>query len=140
MNNEITPKTFLDQAREFQAEIWENEEIRTILQGLGIMEKVDSMCAYVQQLSKDIPRTCIPKPTCPLYAVKDHEGDIVHTTVSTEPQDCIDDWMDTEACFRKLANVARHVKGLPLLHEQTWETYLAQGYSVVPVEIVEALE
>lgn len=137
MNEDIQPKSFLDQAREFQAEIWGNDELREILWGLGIMEKVDSMCAYVQQLDRNTPRTCIPKPTCPLYAVKDDEGDIVHTTISTEPQDCIDDWLETEACFRKLANVARSMKGLPILHEQAWETYLAQGYSVVRVELLE---
>lgn len=135
--NDITPKSFLDQAQEFQAEIWGNDQLRTQLQAMGIMDKVDSMCAYVQQLSKDIPRTAIPEPACPLYAVKDHEEHIVHTTVSTEPQDCIDDWMETEACFRQLANISRQMKGLPLLHEQAWETYEAQGYSVVRVEIVE---
>lgn len=140
MNDNIQPKSFLDQAREFQALIWDNEKIRTQLQTMGIMDRVDSMCAYVQQLDRDAPRTCNPKPTCPLYAVKDDEGDLVHTTISTEPQDCIDDWLDAEACFRKLANVSRQIKGLPLLHEQAWETYEAQGYAVVRVNLTEEMK
>lgn len=47
-------KTFTDQSNELQDQIWSDPKIRESLRNLGILDRVDSMCAYVKQLEKSM--------------------------------------------------------------------------------------
>lgn len=75
-----------------------------------------------------------PKPTTGLFAVCDPQGNLVHTTVCTTPEEAIAEWLSIERGMNWLVNLMPHRRGnqrcLP-----SWEGFEAEGYRIVPVTL-----
>jgi hypothetical protein len=70
-----------------------------------------------------------------IFAVRDPNGNIVHTTVSTSAQGAIDEWMLIESSMNDFANMIRTLDKKPRKCFQSWEGYESQGYGVIPVKL-----
>lgn len=76
------------------------------------------------------------EPVTGLFAVYDPTtGYIVHTTVSTKPEESISMWMQIEGCMNRVVNMFRQQRGEPKQCFQSWEQFEAQGYKIVPVKL-----
>lgn len=72
-----------------------------------------------------------------LYTIKTPDGHLIHTVISTDPKEAIEEFVETERTCNEIANWARLSKGRPQVCASSWELFEAEGYSVVSVEIVE---
>ena len=78
-----------------------------------------------------------PLDTCPLFTLRSPEGHLIHTLVSTTPEEVIHQWMEEEACVFLVHNAGRCKRGEPQLPLPSWEDYQRQEYSIVRVKIVQ---
>lgn len=74
----------------------------------------------------------------PFWAIKDPDGDVIHTFLSSDRQEVIDDFVKSEQTMNLIYNASRIVAGLTTRCAQSWEQWEAEGYSVVRVKVVEA--
>jgi hypothetical protein len=75
------------------------------------------------------------EPVTGLFAVVDPQGNIVHTTIRTQPEESILEWMNVEQSMQWIKNMGRKAIGQPYGPAPSWEGYEAQGYRIVPVEV-----
>src|ERR1044072_34915 len=73
----------------------------------------------------------------PYYTVKDPDGHLCHTHVSLSPEEAIEDFLDTEQSMMVIVNCGRAIRGEYIRCTESWESYEAEGYSVVPALMVE---
>lgn len=76
----------------------------------------------------------------PFFAIKDPEGLINHMTMRTEPEEAVEEFLDDELAMNLIANCGRFERGEQRVSEKTWEQWQAEGYSVVPVRMLEFKE
>lgn len=75
---------------------------------------------------------------CIYFCVRDPQGILVHTTVSTKPEEAIEQWLSIEQGMNWLHNLARASHGERTGPLQSWEGFEAEGYSVVRVKLIQA--
>lgn len=74
----------------------------------------------------------------PYWAVRDPDGHLVHTFLSTEPADVSTEWIKTEQAMNLIYNAGRVIRGEQLKCTPSWEAFEAEGYSLVRVKVAEA--
>jgi hypothetical protein len=77
-----------------------------------------------------------PRPVTGLCCVCDPQGCLVHTTVATDPQSAIEEWLRIESAVTLVANAARVIRGESKKCLESWEGFEAQGYRIVPVDLI----
>ena len=75
------------------------------------------------------------KPCTELYAVCDPQGNIVHTCLSTKPDEAIEEWLKTEQAMNWIGNLGRAMRQEGKRYTPSWEGYEAEGYTIEEVEI-----
>jgi len=77
---------------------------------------------------------------CPLFTIKDPDGCLVHTVVGTEPEDVVENFMDIERAMFEIFRAGLRDRGEKDQCFPSWEQWEAQGYQIVPVQIVQTGE
>lgn len=77
-----------------------------------------------------------PYPNDELFAVCDPDGHIMHTTVTPDTQQSIDEFLSVEQSMQWVVNLNREAHGKRPACASSWEGFEAQGYRVIPVSIV----
>lgn len=76
------------------------------------------------------------KPSGVMFCVVDPAGVMVHTTVSLDEQGAINEWITTEQSMNWVHNAVRKVQGQQQVCAPSWEGFEAQGYRVIPIELI----
>lgn len=76
------------------------------------------------------------KPSIGLFCICDPQGVLVQTTVSTNEQSAIDEWMSIEKSMNDLSNMFRVVRSERKHCFKSWEGFESEGYTVVKCDLI----
>lgn len=89
------------------------------------------------------PTPNAPAPSQPIdepyWTIKDPDGHLIHTHVSTFEDEAIEDFLKTEQAMNALYNAARVTHGREEECCPSWEGFEAKGYTAAKVKLTEIL-